>query len=262
MIRRWFMMLSIFAATAFGHDTWLAPDQFHMKNAGVVRLTLTSGMGFPALDVAITKERVANAAVRTARGLTLLKQLEEREHALELQTRLNTPGVAVLWVSLKPRTIELKPEQVSEYLDEIGAKESVGSMWAAMPEPKRWREEYVKHAKTFVRIGSARSTGWAKPVGQALEFVPDEDPTTRRAGQHIHYLLLGEGKPLANFPVSVVRAGGSPPLLLETDAAGRVEITLPEPGQYMVKATRLRRSGKENVEWNADFATATFQVLP
>src|SRR5256885_6432486 len=47
---------------------------------------------------------------------------------------------------------ELTPEQVDEYLDEIGAAEETRAYRKL--HPGRWRERYTKHAKTFLRCSA------------------------------------------------------------------------------------------------------------
>jgi len=43
---------------------------------------------------------------------------------------------------------------------------------------KRWREQYRKHAKAFLRVGEALGapSSWREPVGLELEIVPEGDP--------------------------------------------------------------------------------------
>ena len=111
-------------------------------------------------------------------------------------------GVAAFWVKLPPRSIELTPEQVKEYLDEVDAPEALRQEWAEMKEP-RWRESYTKHPKTFARVGQPQSDrSWAEPVGMFLEIVPEKDPTALKAGDDFPVRVLKDGKPFAGFSLN------------------------------------------------------------
>src|SRR5207344_3255729 len=108
---------------------------------------------------------------------------------------------------LAPRTIELTPKQVEEYLAEIGASDLVRQRWLATPA-KRWREMYSKHAKTFVRVGdTGTDRSWSEPVGMYLEIVPQSDPTKIVAGGELSVQVLREGGTIPGFAIAVSRDG-------------------------------------------------------
>src|SRR5438132_6424788 len=130
----------LLAPLAFGHDTWLIADQMKVAPNTTVTLNLTSGMAFPALEVAPKRERVGNALCRLAGKTFEINDITAGANSLQFKAKLPEPGVATLWLKLPSREIELKPEQVKEYLDEISAPESLRKQWNEMKEPKRWRE--------------------------------------------------------------------------------------------------------------------------
>lgn len=248
------------AVNLLAHDTWIASDRFHLSRPGVVKISLTSGMAFPGLDTAIKPDRIAVASVRTARGVTELKSISPAAQALELRVRLTAPGVAVFWVTLNQRPIELQPDDVRHYLEEIGAPPAIRATWQ-QTEPLRWRERYVKHAKTFVRVGSSPGERhWADPVGMALELVPEQDPTQAEPGQRLTFVLLYDGNPLSDQAVYVVREGESEALKRTTDRSGRLSFVIPRSGKYMVRSTVLRESNEPEADWDSDFTTLTFSV--
>ena len=168
----------LLAISAFAHDTWLIPDRFQIAPGETVTLDLTSGMEFPKLDVGPKRERIQAVICRLAGRTFELKDFEAGPTSLRIKSVLSDPGVAALWVKSPPKEIELKPNQVQEYLDEIDAPAAVRQQWTGTKEPKRWRESYRKHSKTFVRVGDAKAdTSWREPVGMFLEIVPEKDPT-------------------------------------------------------------------------------------
>lgn len=257
-----FLALAL-AAPALAHDTWLLARVTAAPLGTAVTLDLTSGMAFPANETAIKPDRIARAAVRLAGTTSDLKDRRSATTSLEFTARPSEPGVAALWVELAPKSIELKPDQVQEYLDEIGASPEIRRAWAESLEPRRWRESYVKHAKTYVRVGQpAEDRSWAEPVGMALEIVPEKDPTALRPGDGLPVRLLRDGKPLASFSVGLVHEGDADGNLATTDATGRATFRLDRAGRWLLRATDLRRSSKTDTDWESDFTTVTLSVEP
>src|SRR5688572_30948965 len=161
---------------ALAHDTWLIPDQFNLAPKSTVTLDMTSGMEFPKLDAGPRPERVQSAKCRLAGKTFEITNKAAAPHSLQLKAELPEAGIATFWVVLPPRSIELKPEEVKEYLDEVDAPEGLRKQWAEMKE-QRWRESYTKHQKTFARVGDPiPDLSWAAPVGTFLEIGPEKDP--------------------------------------------------------------------------------------
>jgi uncharacterized GH25 family protein len=256
------LLAAVAAAPAWAHDTWLLPAQAKARAGGPVTFAMTSGMAFPAEDAAIDADRVARSGVRLAGAQQPFARLDASEHALKLTAPLERPGIATVWVELRPRTIELKPDQVAHYVEEVGAPPDVLARWQATPEPRRWREAYRKHAKTFVRVAEppAGDRSWAEPVGSPAELVPEQDPTALVAGGELTVRLLRDGAPATGANVALVRAGEEQAVVRATNAEGKVTFSLPRGGWYLLKSTYLRPAAGGELDWEADFATLTFEV--
>lgn len=253
--------LALVACSALGHDTWLIPDRFQVPLKTTVTLDLTSGMAFPALDAAPKRERVGNGSGRLAGRTFEVIDISAAPHSLQFKTELTEQGVATFWIKLPPRTIELKPEQVKEYLEEVSAPESLRKQWAETKEPKRWRESYTKHPKTFVRVGNPQSDqSWKEPVGMFLEIVPEKDPTLLRAGEDFPVRVLKDGAPFADFALNAVSEGEKKGVTQRTDAAGRVTFRLDKAGRWLFRGTDIRKSNLAETDYESDFATLTLEV--
>jgi uncharacterized GH25 family protein len=246
---------------AFAHDTWIIPDKFQIAPGDIVIVDLTSGMAFPALDVAPKRERVHGVMCRLAGRTFELNDFEAAPNSLRIKGVMPGAGVAALWVSSPPKEIELKPDQVHEYLDEIGAPEMVRQQWASAKEPRRWRESYRKNSKTFVRVGDNKiDMSWREPVGMFLEIVPEKDPAALHAGDDFPVRVLKDGKPLAGFSLGIVAEGDAKGSIQKTDAAGKVSFRLNKSGRWLLRGTDLRKSTKKDVDWESDFTTLTIAV--
>jgi uncharacterized GH25 family protein len=131
-------------------------------------------------------------------------------------------------------------------------------------------EKSVTHARleTFVTANKT-STGALKPSGEGLELVPVTHPNDLRAGEPAKFRFQLDGKPLANFPFSLVPAGVKfrgtiGEIRLNTDAKGEASFTLPAANRYWLSAKFPADSGKGPGEpGSRRYAySATLEVLP
>lgn len=260
-----FLILILFVVAAFGpafgHDTWLVAKQTTIEPGATVSLDLTSGMVFPKNETPIKPERIDQASFRLAGKRVDLSSRNPAPNSLELSFSPTDSGVASIWIALKPRELELTPKQVTHYFEEIDAPASVRKAWATAKRPRRWREIYTKHSKTFVGVGRHESdNSWAEPVGLTLEIVPEKNPVTLRAGDDFPVRVLKAGKPLAGFSLGIVREGNQLKAFSKTDATGRASFKLARGGRWLLRGTDLQKSSKPDADWESDFTTLTIEV--
>jgi hypothetical protein len=255
-----FFLLILMAARA--HDTWLQPERFAATPGATLVLELTSADGFVGADTAIKPERLARISGRLGGEAIALAEPVAGEKALKFSATFTRPGVAVLGLTLKPRELELAPDKIETYFREMHADDALRALWAAIPEPRRWRESYVKHAKTFVRVGepAADERAWAEPLGLALEIVPERDPTALRAGDELPVRVLRGGAALAGFVIAFVSAGETREHVTVTDVQGRARAVLDARGAWLVHGTDLRRATADGLEWESDFTTMVVEA--
>ena len=254
-------LIFIVTLAAAGHDTWLMPRRTFVKRHSKMLLDLTSGMSFPLLDTSIKKDRIDVARCQFKGKVDDIASRMSAPNSLLLEESFNEAGIATCWVELKPRQLELTEKQVEEYFEEIDASPSVRQSWANMKAPKRWREIYVKHAKTFSYIGDTeKDQSWSEPVGMSLEIVPGKNPATIKPGAEFPVKILKDGAPLANFPVSIVLGGDPHREFQATDSEGIATFKIMSAGKYLLRGTNLRPSTKPDLEWESDFTTLTIQV--
>lgn len=255
-----FAISILYAFPLLGHDTWLMPDRSRVTPGDRVTFDLTSGMGFPALDVAVKPDRLDRTGLRIAGKTEALSTTQPGEKSLRLTVALPQSGVATIWVASKPRQLELQPKQVVEYFEEVGADEAIRREWEAS-ERKPLRERYRKHAKTFVRVGEpSADRSWSEPAGMTLEIIPERDPTGISVGEEVSFQVLRDGRSVAGFPISSVAAGEKRATTRKTDSDGRVSFQFPRKGWWMLKGTQLRRAADADAEWESHFTTLTFEI--
>lgn len=252
------------ALNAAAHDTWLQPRRASVLPGTIAQIDLTSGDKFATFDAAIKVDRVETSRVRLNGKTSDIGPGSPEKKSLELRAPLSEPGIATLWVSLGPKSIELSRKEVQHYLDEIDAPALLNQAWYAGVKGKAakpWREVYSKHAKTFVRVGRPKADrSWQEPVGMPLEIVPEKDPTALHAGDEFPVRVLKNGVPLADFSVGIVREGKTNRAFKKTDTAGRAVFKIARAGKWLLRGTELRSSNKPGTDWESDFTTLAFEV--
>jgi uncharacterized GH25 family protein len=255
--------------SAFAHDTWLISATNFGRVGTPFRLGLTSGETFPNDDFVIVSNRVARAIVREAGVTRQLPRPTAAALRLEYMWTPRSAGVASVGIELQPKTLVLEPPLIDEYLAEIDASDAIRATWKSLGDKQKWTERYTKHAMTFVRIAPARSDSawiadksWTRPLGLALEIVPERDPTALRAGDTLLVRVLRHGVPVPGFSVGAIREGRSKATFFHTNASGRAGVFVDADGRWLLNGTSLRRSTTGTTVWESDFVTATVHVAP
>lgn len=245
---------------AIAHDTWISPSTYAARRGETISFDLTSGMRFPILDAAVKPERVAKAGFVLAAKAGELSGFKSGEKSLRFERAFDADGVAIVWLQLSPKDIELTDEDVAHYLEEARASGEVQRAWSAQKGKRKWKELYTKCAKTCVAIGDTEDDrSWTQPVGMPLEFVPLTNPTALRVGSEAKFKLLRNGRPLADAAVAVHEADGSGAEYATTDAEGAVTFRFGHHGPAMLATVHLRPPA-QGKPWESEFSTLTFWV--
>lgn len=249
--------LLLVASPCLAHDTWLSLRGSAPGPGGRAAFELTSAGEFPKPESAVAAERLERTGLRLAGISVPLEPQPGGKQALRLAAAAGASGGAVAWVETRPRTLKLTAEQLSHYLEEVGAGETLRQEWRKSGL-STWRESYVKLAKTVFRVGDASGDrGWAEPLGLDLEIVPDTDPSALRSGDTLSLRLLWRGQPSAGMSVGAATRGRSL-ALLKTDGEGRVSFAIDADGPWLIRATRIERASLPDADWRSWFTTLTF----
>jgi uncharacterized GH25 family protein len=250
-------LIAMSASTSFAHDTWIMCTPPVIKSGAVVSMHVTSGMAFPALDTAPDAARIKTCEWRIGGQRGSLSEFTKEDESLVVSGRVTTDGVAVIYALFHPKEIDLTPEEVKEYMDEIGAPESVRRAWEESGDAT-FHETYTKHARTYLRVGeSGDAKACLGPVGFNIDFMPDRDPTILKTGESLTIKVIRGGQEHEGFAVGAVRGQGRA-TLYRTNQNGMVTIDIDAPGWWLIRGTELRR--KADGTWESDFTTLTFFV--
>lgn len=132
------------------------------------------------------------------------------------------------------------------------------------------RTTMVQRQDTFVTLNKP-SSGALKPLGTGLEMVAVTNPTELRAGEKATFRFQLDGKPLPNFPFSLVPGGVKyrgtiNEVRFSTDAKGEATFILPAPNMYWLSAAYPANAPRGPGEGQPDAKrysySATLEILP
>jgi hypothetical protein len=244
------------ATPAAAHDTWIVPQRA-VVSGRLATFVVTSGAAFPAVEYGPRTDRVADGGWRVGALAGPFTGRAADDSTLTLAAVPRGEGTAVAWVTFHPRDIDLDSDEVTHYLDEIGAGDDVRAAWADAGPDRAWHEVYTKYATTFVRTGGVGDdASCLQPVGLALELVPDRDPTGLAPGDTMTVRVLQGGTGLPGIAVGAVCGSDGTHTLARANAAGYVRVAVTSAGPWLIRATDLRR--RDDGTWESAFATMTF----
>ncbi len=253
--------IALGGGAARAHDTWLRPVAAP-PGADLLVLHLAGGARYPLADDSVPLARIARSGCTDAQGTRHgLTARTARDSVLELRARIDPAGAAACWLELQPARIVLTPAQVETYLHEVRAPDEVRAAWARQRQAGvPWTEAYRKSARAEAVPAAVPGglAGLRAPAGAPLELLPvggqalqSRTPATFQA--------LADGRPVPALAVEFVSARSPLGVWRQTDAQGRVELALPLPGEWLLRATAFALPGADGV-WHTRFATLTVQA--
>ncbi|MGH9197438.1 MAG: DUF4198 domain-containing protein, partial [Acidimicrobiia bacterium] len=196
------------ASLAWAHDFWLAASPWHLKPGDRITITANVGERFPLPTSFTSPDRIQSLEVIGPTGKRLKPTpFRKADQSLAADVVLpSTAGTYLVAMTVKPRFIQLQPDQFAEYLRHEGLEWIVDDRTSREEENKPGRERYSRYAKLLIRTGNGSSNRVTKPTGLKAELVPDTDPTSLNVGGTLGLRLLHEGRPVEGALVGAVYA--------------------------------------------------------
>ncbi|TWT43612.1 Nickel uptake substrate-specific transmembrane region [Phycisphaerae bacterium RAS1] len=247
-------MVSLSCA-ARAHDFWIEPSSFRPAGGEAIRIALRVGEQFDGEAVKRNDEKIERFVILGPEGE---KPVAGRDGADPAGlARCDKPGGYVVLYRSRRSSIELEAAKFESYLREEGLEAIIAQRAAAGQSDKPGREVYSRCAKALIRVGDGPQAD--RRAGLPLELIALD--AASKAGAGASFELLYDGKPLAGARVCALRKGaGDQELSVRTDAAGRVEFKLDQPGVWLIKAVHMTRAPADaNADWESLWATLTFE---
>lgn len=260
-----FSLLLVFGlqTAGFAHDSWLMPMPFlHKSHVGIETTTLLPGTGdfFPNPEFVTPSDRIEALACSEA-GKPAQANLEDNSKlGFQIKVALTQANVAASCVvQLEREFIELKPEKVDVYLDDIQASPKIRQRWKKMRvSGQPWKERYTKTARAELRSILNNQPSIANNTHQPSEIFALKAGASLKQGQTVDFLLNHHGKPLANQPIQWISGESEQRGWLRSNAKGVIKLPLIHSGSWMLRGTIIRLGNSGEIE--SDFFTLVFLV--
>ena len=248
----------------YAHDLFIKFDDYFLDPQVEVRVPILNGT-FAASENPITPDRVTAIALVEASESRRLgtQQWDASSDTTYLTFRTGPPGTHLLGVSTQSKLIELDAKSFNDYLEHDGIPDVLEIRQRRGELDRDVVERYSKHVKAVFQVGEARGEGWDRVLGFPAEIVPLSNPYELRAGGELAVRCLLRGRPVANQLVIAGGERGVEPIAeseARTDEAGVARFKLERAGRWYVKFIHMVQTSEEDVDYESNWATLTFQV--
>ena len=255
------VLSALVLARAAAHECWLQVSDYTPAVGATVRLAINVGMDFRGERREFTPARVAHLRHFSAAGVE--DWTDRATGQTELPVAFATAGTHVVAFDSTPSLITLEAGKFHDYLREEGLEAIIALREQTSEAAKPGRERYRRCNKVLVQTAGVADATWAVRTGQRLELVPLADPATVRPGGALGFVLLLDGRPLANAAVRAWHRDGDPLITRDarTNAAGEVSFTLPAAGLWMFSTVHMRRlTGEPDADWESLWGNLTLAL--
>jgi uncharacterized GH25 family protein len=249
----------LLAAAAGAHDTWVQTNANVVRAGDAVHVQLM--LGNHGND-----HRDFKLAGKVRPGAAALEVIDPDGKRYDLKGRLSDEGYTPAEGYWAARFVAVRPGLylVAHRSDQVVSYAPTRSVKSA--------KTYFLASRSLDKVPD-KSPGFDRPLGHALELVPQTSPVTPMGpGTPIKVRLLYKGKPLAGARVSFIPRGETLSRDFDrryerkTDGQGRAEFTPAEGNYYLVVAHWLepKEGGKDyqSTKYSATLTVLVPQVCP
>lgn len=257
-------LLSCWATIAAAHEFWMLPKAFVLPPGSATELSLAVGENFVGEPVAFSPALVAALRQYAAgQSADLRARVPARAPAPALALPLQQPGTHLVAFDTHPSQVVLAADKFHAYLHEEGLDFVIRQREAAGTAARPARERFRRNVKTLLQVGDKPDDTFAVRTGQRLELAPLANPYSLAPGDDLGFQVLFDGKPLANALVKAWHRRGAQTVIIRTvtDAQGRVAVTLPWAGSWMLSVVHMVpvTDSKEH-DWDSFWGNLTFAL--
>lgn len=260
-------LLLLVSVPAGAHDFWLQPASFRVGPSEPVALTLQVGHGPYRQRSPIPARRIVRFEAIAPDGTAAdLRSGLHLGAATDADALLKAPGTHVLALETDNRALTSLPAlRFNDYLRAEGLTPALAERERTRRTDRDGAERYARHAKALVRVGAPGAgvigSQVTRPLGMALEIVPERDPYALPHADRLPVRVLYQGRVLAGALLKLTRLehDEAPVETHRTDAMGRAVFTVPAQGSWLLNViwTRPLPDGSD-VDFETDFASLAF----
>lgn len=248
------------------HDFWLEAAPWVVARGAIVTPGLNAGHAGDRAPWGGAPDRIVSFRKVSPAGATNVRSslaFDSRRREWSGAIEFDAPGVHVLALETNDAFSVLPADKFDAYVTEEGLTLARLARTDARAKATPGRERYSRRAKALVFVeGGERET--APPqVGHLLEIVTLDSPFALAADEPLRLRIYYDGAPLpgASVKFESLSARLLPPRRAVTDAAGRVEFTLPKRGAWKASLVWTKPvQGDPEADFATVFASLTFAL--
>lgn len=252
---------------AVAHDFWIEPAQFQVTSGRPVSLRFLIGEPGKVEHWATEWRKVVSLQDIGPDGVTdLLATIRplagatpglDRPDAVVILTR---PGTHLVAFTSSLATSDLDAAAFNDYARHEGLALVIADRARNGREAARGRELYSRRAKALIQVGPRATDTVSRPIGQALELVPEHNPALPGSDRPLVVRVWFHGTPLAGASVVLEKLGagavhGTP---LISDASGRVTFPRPSAGRWKLNTVWSYPIDDPRADYETIFASLSF----
>lgn len=260
------LILFVFAAPAFAHDCWLAPQSFYIVQGAFLSVALLVGDRFtPEKELPLDKEITKSFILTDRTGdVDLLEKSEPGADPVLTRRIDGEPGEMLISMERDFTYIELDDEKFTGYL-EHEYQDRIIEMRSTMGPRKAERELYARCIKSLVLAGEPGNTNLHKKIlGHRLEIVLLSNPCLLEKGGQIRAQALFDGQPLTDRVISAYQTppeGGFFAYTARTDKDGQARFEVTGPGTWMLRLVHMIPNRDTNrADWQSFWGAYSFEI--
>lgn len=254
------------AGAASAHDLWLQPAAYWLPAPGSVPLSILVGHGQNRENWGIRSDRIVllRSVGPDGRVTDLMPLVRPNTAPPTTTLRFAQPGTHVVAMQSSHAPSELPAARFNEYLKEEGLTPAIRLRQRTTATGRAGKEVYSRRAKALVQVGPLdpkAASPATRPLGLALEIVPEHDPYRLKPSEPLPVRVLHEGKPLPGALIKLTNldADERPVATKVTDGAGRAQFSLPRKGKWLLNVVWTKPlSGNPKADFDTTFSSLSF----
>lgn len=247
-------------APVAAHDFWIEPTSYVPEAGQVIGIRARVGDLFLGDPVPRDPTLLDQLVVEDATGRRPVVGRDGSDPAGLL--RMVVPGLHVIEYFGKPSRVELTADKFNTYLREEGLDEVAATRARLHQTTAGARELFTRCAKTLVLLGAADAAQRDRALGCRIELVAERNPYLLEPGGVLPLRLTFDGQPLAGaLVVARNKRRAAETVTARSGRDGRVRLTLPAGGTWLVKAVHMVPApAAADADWASYWASLTFNT--
>jgi uncharacterized protein DUF4198 len=260
------LVIALTLAAAVNADAFYLELDSYFLQPNSLATVLLRNQYFIRSDGFVTRDRIRDLSVfapdfrQPAAGSVAWRD-EGKTTMLEIKT--GGPGTYLVGIATKPRDDTLSAEEFNDYLLNDGMPDTLAERRKNHELNKDVRERYSKNERAVFQVGNQLSDEYKRPLGYAVEIIPQENPYSLKVGDDITILCTLEGRPLVHQFVQggwESRDGHQHLVSGRTDERGIARFKLAGAGKWYLQMIYMTRLTDPNLDYESKWANVTFEI--